>query len=168
MSANSSQRIFSWGVITSYSIHYTKLYDRHRRCGAAAARITSYNVCYTKLLRGGRTPPLRPDRRTAGAGHPLRAGAERVITSYSIHYTKLYDRHRRCGAAAARITSYNVCYTKLLRSANSSQRIFCWGERGARPVLVVVRSGAGRAARAILPLGVRGRVSRGTMGVGTM
>ena len=65
-------------VITSYSIHYTKLYDesdglvgkvgtghhqrgeilqqqivqrRIREHDAEIARITSYNVCYTKLLR---------------------------------------------------------------------------------------------------------------------
>ena len=65
-----------------------------------------------------------------------------VITSYSIHYTKLYDaleRQRslanggRAGAVVAqyvarrpldsnrltRITSYNVCYTKLLRRSPS-------------------------------------------------
>ena len=68
-----------------------------------------------------------------------------VITSYSIHYTKLYERHHRGGKRsrsmrrelfvaasrslpsgskiwttweeASRITSYNVCYTKLLRAA---------------------------------------------------
>ena len=66
---------------------------------------------------------------------------QRVITSYSIHYTKLYEGvieievphgaafpgndaavfssrpfvgHGVCGCRA-RITSYNVCYTKLLR-----------------------------------------------------
>ena len=58
------------GVITSYSIHYTKLYDVLILLHKAAvkvfflfgecfrelqlhqfARITSYNVCYTKLLR---------------------------------------------------------------------------------------------------------------------
>ena len=58
-------------VITSYSIHYTKLYEdetRHVELAAETgmvlpfsphlqhlagreARITSYNVCYTKLLR---------------------------------------------------------------------------------------------------------------------
>ena len=60
--------------------------------------------------------------------------AELVITSYSIHYTKLYDGgHAQPGAArfgtervhghqqlecggTDRITSYNVCYTKLLRN----------------------------------------------------
>ena len=47
-----------------------------------------------------------------------------VITSYSIHYTKLYDLVRWGIADSVmnayylgRITSYNVCYTKLLRIA---------------------------------------------------
>ena len=48
-------------VITSYSIHYTKLYEprktRIRR--KKTSRITSYNVCYTKLLR-----PMQPDSRS--------------------------------------------------------------------------------------------------------
>ena len=58
-------------VITSYSIHYTKLYEIIMWCvanepndnpavgqgtspGREDNRITSYNVCYTKLLRFGR------------------------------------------------------------------------------------------------------------------
>ena len=83
-------------------------------------RITSYNVCYTKLLRGAgaarrarqsrfRAPPRPPPsadvralRRSVqrSAGPPL-LGCDRrsrrprapggVITSYSIHYTKLYE-----------------------------------------------------------------------------
>ena len=60
----------------------------------AAFRITSYNVCYTKLLR-----PDSPGFRGAVAapisephkGLPKSSGDETVITSYSIHYTKLYD-----------------------------------------------------------------------------
>ena len=56
-----------------------------------ALRITSYNVCYTKLLRRMMTRsdacvvmiPMRM---------PMRCAA-RVITSYSIHYTKLYEGH---------------------------------------------------------------------------
>ena len=47
-----------------------------------AIRITSYNVCYTKLLRTALHLLLSP----VGAAIPC------VITSYSIHYTKLYDR----------------------------------------------------------------------------
>ena len=56
--------VIAWGVITSYSIHYTKLYDETFTMNDYAGkvvlvetmaiwcpRITSYNVCYTKLLR---------------------------------------------------------------------------------------------------------------------
>ena len=57
-------------------------------------RITSYNVCYTKLLRDRRRRGDGPGQGRVGAV----IGAERhpvlpVITSYSIHYTKLYDSH---------------------------------------------------------------------------
>ena len=48
----------------------------------AASRITSYNVCYTKLLRYHVL-----DFRGQGIEEP-----SIVITSYSIHYTKLYDQ----------------------------------------------------------------------------
>ena len=70
---------------------------------------------------------------------PLMGSIQRVITSYSIHYTKLYEANapaevieserekvaetsRRIAKLGSyvkdlqyRITSYNVCYTKLLR-----------------------------------------------------
>ena len=53
-------------VITSYSIHYTKLYDGYKILqqlhSEAGIRITSYNVCYTKLLRIRRRIKLSPDR----------------------------------------------------------------------------------------------------------
>ena len=42
-------------------------------------RITSYNVCYMKLLR------------ICSAGHSGLMSDQSEITSYSIHYTKLYD-----------------------------------------------------------------------------
>ena len=48
-----------------------------------AIRITSYNVCYTKLLR---IEERAVDRATRSDGQ-----VPHVITSYSIHYTKLYD-----------------------------------------------------------------------------
>ena len=122
-------------VITSYSIHYTKLYDHVRVAlnpdgsfrnyvstrksmspAARAAieplykqlrdaedaggmeasekilgeflashRITSYNVCYTKLLRDGSFYWVYAHVRVA-----LNPDGS-VITSYSIHYTKLYE-----------------------------------------------------------------------------
>ena len=46
---------------------------------AGSPRITSYNVCYTKLLRTSMSTNTR--ERIMGY----------VITSYSIHYTKLYE-----------------------------------------------------------------------------
>ena len=77
-------------------------------------RITSYNVCYTKLLRPfiatGQTVEIAPKAKSvptvqvsrdageyihwSGDSHALHwsLGPELVITSYSIHYTKLYDR----------------------------------------------------------------------------
>ena len=73
-------------------------------------RITSYNVCYTKLLRAGNAAADGVDLAghlvadlDLGAPvvehHELRRGNhvqsgnafQRVITSYSIHYTKLYE-----------------------------------------------------------------------------
>ena len=55
-----------WFVITSYSIHYTKLYD---------------------FLRN-----FVPDFiGTVNTVEQENAARSRVITSYSIHYTKLYD-----------------------------------------------------------------------------
>ena len=70
------------------------------------ARITSYNVCYTKLLRpalkvavvghtdttGAFTYNLDLSRRRAESMVNELIRAHGVITSYSIHYTKLYDR----------------------------------------------------------------------------
>ena len=79
---SSSSTLRTWScVITSYSIHYTKLYDgraslvrglvmagacsslmasglagQDPRALALLHRITSYNVCYTKLLRFGKLP----------------------------------------------------------------------------------------------------------------
>ena len=69
-------------------------------------RITSYNVCYTKLLRfGARIVRTAKASEPFGAAaqdcpgngdrldivHGRRAAIEAVITSYSIHYTKLYE-----------------------------------------------------------------------------
>ena len=76
-------------------------------------------------------------RATAEAVQALVLDSGAVITSYSIHYTKLYDVYLADKAAHtatitkrvylrdfdtkarltfSRITSYNVCYTKLLRA----------------------------------------------------
>ena len=68
---------------------------------AACPRITSYNVCYTKLLRIKNQNILPFRGVVAGLKEIHRYGImiaavtnasiHRVMTSYSIHYTKLYD-----------------------------------------------------------------------------
>ena len=126
-------------VITSYSIHYTKLYDCDRehlpggrrrkprpesaqspdhdnvqssqyqpgdQSGRKKLRITSYNVCYTKLLRyqvhfmRAMRSYVEDKQRLFERGRQVRLGiavlddegaVDAVITSYSIHYTKLYE-----------------------------------------------------------------------------
>ena len=76
------------GVITSYSIHYTKLYEVHDR-----------------------GPGGRDARRDQRAVLRLSAGSRGVGGNVATHYSKVaQDVHREL-----RITSYNVCYTKLLR-----------------------------------------------------
>ena len=66
-------------------------------CWNAGTRITSYNVCYTKLLRNqytarwemtGPAPTGSSDQELLDE---IKTGKVGVITSYSIHYTKLYD-----------------------------------------------------------------------------
>ena len=64
-------------------------------------RITSYNVCYTKLLRASiRGTELKKEEVVALqqfitdaqlAENKKFKGVQIVITSYSIHYTKLYE-----------------------------------------------------------------------------
>ena len=50
-------------------------------------RITSYNVCYTKLLRSFKSFLIVPTAFSKFEVNKKRL----VITSYSIHYTKLYE-----------------------------------------------------------------------------
>ena len=92
-------------VITSYSIHYTKLYELgawRRDLIAVQARVQLHDGRFDPVV----IPLVRDevyvevDLRIECLGiRPARAVHEiAVITSYSIHYTKLYDigiRHRR-------------------------------------------------------------------------
>ena len=69
------------------------------------------------------------------------AGQQTVITSYSIHYTKLYEvflfrllqnqalfskKPQLRYNLVSRITSYNVCYTKLLRFGRGGTTALNW------------------------------------------
>ena len=74
------------GVITSYSIHYTKLYDRPSDYGvqSGALQLEVTPMEGLRLIAG-----FLVAADNAFENWPGRIG---VITSYSIHYTKLYDR----------------------------------------------------------------------------
>ena len=77
------------GVITSYSIHYTKLYEQLHR-----------------LLHQPELLPLLRLRLCLYCFHLLLPPDQPFQSHQRFHYTRLF-----------RITSYNVCYTKLLRTS---------------------------------------------------
>ena len=85
-------------VITSYSIHYTKLYDVHFRADQPVDDIADGAAevvagADTGDRRVGQYDPGRLDDRVGFAAFGKRQAVGRLV----------------------RITSYNVCYTKLLR-----------------------------------------------------
>ena len=93
-------------VITSYSIHYTKLYDKHER--KQKLRKAKKNM---RPNSHGRGPRQRDWDHLADDewDSPGFYEDERVMPLGS------ESRHKVVEAIANRITSYNVCYTKLLR-----------------------------------------------------
>ena len=78
-----------WLVITSYSIHYTKLYD----FVVSVVAISYYLIgIVAKLLEGMASYVPAFDAKLASLfSIPVVVLLVCVITSYSIHYTKLYD-----------------------------------------------------------------------------
>ena len=100
------------GVITSYSIHYTKLYDTDdvgdekynlrlslQRANSVVNHLVDKGISKSRLTAKGfgESTPIAPNRLPNGDDNP--------------------EGRRRAGRRCRRhITSYNVCYTKLLRS----------------------------------------------------
>ena len=72
-------------VITSYSIHYTKLYEQ------SLVKVTEMVPFFSPVMP--MTPVTSPRATVSFLTY--------VITSYSIHYTKLYEVVSRGMAAAA-------------------------------------------------------------------
>ena len=79
----------TWIVITSYSIHYTKLYDfskvimttiMTKAKGSTHPKLTK---CFNDFVQN--------INRLASDSNDSDLNKLDVITSYSIHYTKLYD-----------------------------------------------------------------------------
>ena len=84
------------GVITSYSIHYTKLYD------------------YDLWEHGLQVTDSWDNKGDIVIGNDVWIGHDAVIMAGVT-----------IGDGASRITSYNVCYTKLLRLCISFCFFFC-------------------------------------------
>ena len=80
---------FGQGVITSYSIHYTKLYEAQEVHAFIRAliekKIGNGLAKSVRIQYGGSVKPENI------AGLMQMPDIDGVITSYSIHYTKLYD-----------------------------------------------------------------------------
>ena len=93
-------------VITSYSIHYTKLYDgiyaNPREQGVLWERPVSAEMIYPDGTEGFQI----------NCGLRIQGNGSRGPASTPKHSLRLLFK----GIYGPRITSYNVCYTKLLRS----------------------------------------------------
>ena len=91
------ERFAAEGVITSYSIHYTKLYDTEADHEGFSFRLGRGHLPALPVVARGLPPG--PGSLPAGVELPRRADAP----------VRLFFGKQ------PRITSYNVCYTKLLR-----------------------------------------------------
>ena len=109
------------GVITSYSIHYTKLYDKTflEVCGEAKDHPLVKDVLNTfpdaKITKGAcKVTKINEDRAKQLYG-AVKGGAIRFAPANDV----LFIAEGIESALSVRITSYNVCYTKLLRSRSA-------------------------------------------------
>ena len=117
-------------VITSYSIHYTKLYENISGAGAGVENIKAGEGAFSIAWIRGDADDLEAnipdgvrddlninylDLRYAGIKPWDGAWGEVGITYAMPNATDAQKEYG--GLYDARITSYNVCYTKLLRAA---------------------------------------------------
>ena len=118
-------------VITSYSIHYTKLYEE----------IPQKKLCYG-LCSDATLSRIELDERTPDK-FLLDALVQRLGKSPDKFFSVLSER---------RITSYNVCYTKLLRITIENEDAFATGKAFARAegILIGISSGAALHAAMLL------------------
>ena len=132
-------------VITSYSIHYTKLYDgfsKPRRIAESrqGGRFGGESVLPFPDSHDPRVKS-RATRKPWGfrhrfipveTGEPRRAAnparkTQRVITSYSIHYTKLYEAIRQLSAlATARANCGALAFQVSARTRSAGSSAIRW------------------------------------------
>ena len=124
---------FIFVVITSYSIHYTKLYDKGWLDAAGETHERVYDVAWSGGREPGADGALPPVGNTvdlANANWTNTIGASELGTVWvdpdfdpnesAFYYARVIEiptpRWIVYDAFRFRITSYNVCYTKLLRA----------------------------------------------------
>ena len=109
---NKPNKVFYF-VITSYSIHYTKLYERSTVSGICVA--VSCRPPVKKIII---TVPQIPEewKRFVWPNTKAIYNLLRSLGSFDVTFgTTMLAKE--C-TVPSRITSYNVCYTKLLRSGD--------------------------------------------------
>ena len=114
----------SISVITSYSIHYTKLYEPKDFCKTFVFSIQFFHELviifrYDKTFEGLLTAVFDAyNRKTFPEKLIGLEDIEPLFTTEIFTVISEAEKSGRVWAGLDRITSYNVCYTKLLR-------IFC-------------------------------------------
>ena len=109
-------------VITSYSIHYTKLYDIDRVDVEQVVLHQSHDVLEGRQVGGQYAVAIHAPQFPGDA--PRLANDFHVITSYSIHYTKLYDgvKGSLCQSASGPGGTTSVCPANTNRGAAVPRR----------------------------------------------
>ena len=104
-------------VITSYSIHYTKLYEADRR---PEGLVVGFEHCELQAA--------------------IKTFLDDVITSYSIHYTKLYDL--RTNIENGHIST-SICHMGNISHRIGKKAIICLREPSLGPVFGMKGGAAG-------------------------
>ena len=110
-------------LFTSMDLMAIQLYHLLLAKQSQKYRITSYNVCYTKLLREGTYYFLLTIRGAQDISVPAYSAnisgfiiLRSVITSYSIHYTKLYDSPLTLGSTGSAVENCFAWFDSRIRN----------------------------------------------------
>ena len=165
-----NRTLLSLSVITSYSIHYTKLYDHGKRTAngerydmhaltAAHRTLPMPSLVRVTNMENGRSAILRINDRGPFARSRILDVSQRAAdalgfigqgtTTVKVEILAEESLALKQRMLRGRITSYNVCYTKLLRLRLELSDI------DSERMLVKIRQGKGNKDRIIgLPPGI--------------